>query len=412
VPKNYTIQEDVNADVISSPFQIPLHALHASRETYINYPDCQRQEVWPERYKKDLIDSLVKGLFIPEILLTNRMDGNPGKWVIDGQQRLQTVMQFFDALEADLRGEPIPKDEEGEEYFYFRLTESQEKRLRNRMIKFTELQNMTEELLTITFLRLQNQVSLSPAEKLWASRSQFRHVAAEVYNHRFYKEMYQGHTKRRQAFQMAIYPVIIEMFKPFADMNSARLRVLSGRVRDELIYPGMAEVIHGNIDLVTNLYDGIKPLSMTEMIIMYQSVWLLKFLGIDLTNSSHGALASWYSKTIVQDPKNHGKGGLSLFSQMTHYKVQREVWQKWLDEILYGNYINLGDETQKALVLAQLQRVTGWLRHDGICKACGNTHIRLVDIEKHLFRPADSHRPGNCFSISNSKALVLAPTGT
>jgi hypothetical protein len=410
MPRNYAIQDDIAIDVISYPFQIPLHALYASKDMYANYPDCQRQEVWPERYKKDLIDSLVKGLFVSELLLTNRMDGKPGKWVIDGQQRLQCMMQFFEALEADLRGDPIPKNEEGEEYFYFRLTQSQEERLRNRMIKFTELQNMTEELLTITFLRIQNQVSLSPAEKLWASRSQFRDVAAKVYEHPFYKEMYQGQTKRRQAFQMAIYPVMVEMFKPFADMNSPHLRTFSGRTRDELIYSGMTEVIHDNIDLVMNLYDGIKPFSMTEMIIMYQSIWLLKFLGIDLTNTPHGALAAWYGKTIVQNPENRKRGGKSLFSQMTQYKVQREMWERWLDEIIYGNYINLGDETQKNRVLAQLQRVTGWLRHDGICKTCGSAHVRLVDVEKHIFRPADSHRPGNC--TSNSKALVLALTGT
>lgn len=409
MPRNFTIQDDITTDIISSPFQIPLHALYASRDMYANYPDCQRQEVWPDRFKFDLIDSLVKGLFVPEILLTARMDGGNGKWVIDGQQRLQTMMHFFEALEADLRGEPIPRDEDGNEYFYFRLSNSQEERLRRRMIKFTELQNMTEELLTVTFLRLQNQVSLSPAEKLWASRGQFRNVAADVYSHPFFREMYQGKTKHRQAFQMAVYPVITEMCKPFADMNTIRIRVLSGRTRDELIYPEMAETIHNNLDLITNLYSGIHPLNMSEMIILYQSVWLLKFLGADLANQPHGTLAEWYRKTIMLNPDNHNRGGKSLFSQMTQYKIQREMWERWLGEIIYGNYMNLGSELQKAHVVAQLERVTGWLRHDGICKSCGSTHVRLVDVEKHVFRPADEHRPGNCFT---SKALVLSPTGT
>lgn len=410
MPKNYAIADDTYADVISYPFQMPLHALYESRKTYINYPDCQRQEVWPDRYKKDLIDSLVRGLFIPEILLMARLDGTPGKWVIDGQQRLECMIQFYEALEADLRGEPIPKNEDGEEYFYFRLTSAQEKRFRNRMIKFTELQNMTEELLTLTFQRLQNQVSLTSAEKLWASRSQLRNVAVEVYEHRFFGEMYQGKTKRRQAFQMAIYPVMVEMFKPFTDMASPHIRFHSGRNRDELIYAGMAETIHNNIGLIMNLYTGIHPQSMTEMIIMYQSIWLLKFIGADLANTRHGNLAEWYRKTIMQDPEKHHRGGKGLYVQMTQNKVQREMWTKWLDEIVYGNYVNLGDKTQESHVIAQLQRVTGWLRHDGICKSCGSAHVRLVDVEKHVFRPADEHRPGNC--LTNGKALVLAPTGT
>jgi hypothetical protein len=268
---------------------------------------------------------------------------------------------------------------------------------------------MTEDLLTVTFLRLQNQVSLSSAEKLWATRSQLRNVAVEVYGHPFFGKMYQGKTKRRQSFQMAIYPVMIEMFKPFTDMASPHIRFTSGYSHDGLIYPEMTETIHANIDLIMNLYSGINPLSMTEMIIMYQSVWLLKFLGIDLANIPHGSLAEWYRKTIIQDPDKHRRGGKGLYHQMTQNKVQREMWERWLGEIVYGNYLNLGNDAQKSHIIAQLERVTGWLRHDGICKSCGSAHVRLVDVERHVFRPADSHRPGNCYA---SKALVLAPTGT
>lgn len=56
-------------------------------------PDFQRQEVWPLSKKKRLIDSILRGWSIPPVhfvvTVNNRME------VLDGQQRLASVRDFF-----------------------------------------------------------------------------------------------------------------------------------------------------------------------------------------------------------------------------------------------------------------------------------------------------------------------------
>ena len=404
--KNYIIQDDTDLNVFSLPFQLPLHALYASKDTYVNYPSFQRQEVWPDKFKFELIDSLVRGAYVPDILVTDRTDGQEGMWVLDGQQRLQTMMHFMAALEADINHQPIPHDEHGLPYFYFRLTKKQDDRLRRCMIKFSKLQGVAGDMLSTTFLRLQNQVALSSAEKLWASPSRFRNIAATVHEHPFYKQIYTGRTTRRQTFQMSIYPVVIEMYKPFADMNNNRLRQLTEGARSELLYDGMEQTILKNMDLVTKLYDGVHTSSMIEMVAMYQSVWLLNFIEADLEGTSPGALAPWYQQVVVSHRQNAASSTLtrSAFARMGSYKMQRQMWTKWLDEIVYGNFISLGDSERERRTLAQLQRVTGWLKNNGICRSCGNPHVRLLDIERHVFRAADERSSyNNC--TSNVKQL-------
>lgn len=67
-------------------------------------PFYQRRSVWNPRIKSMLIDSLIRGFPIPLIFLHNRLDVARAKsvrQVVDGQQRLRTILAFidFDSIE-------------------------------------------------------------------------------------------------------------------------------------------------------------------------------------------------------------------------------------------------------------------------------------------------------------------------
>lgn len=65
-------------------------------------PKFQRRAVWKEGTKSYLIDTIVKGLPIPIIFLRDRPINvetfRPEREVIDGQQRIRTVLSFIDPL--------------------------------------------------------------------------------------------------------------------------------------------------------------------------------------------------------------------------------------------------------------------------------------------------------------------------
>ena len=60
------------------------------------HPEFQRFFRWDDEQKTRLIESILLGIPIPPIFVAQRIDG---KWdVIDGQQRLSTVLQFLQVL--------------------------------------------------------------------------------------------------------------------------------------------------------------------------------------------------------------------------------------------------------------------------------------------------------------------------
>lgn len=68
-------------------------------------PPYQRRQVWHPRLKSKLIDSLLRGYPIPLIFLHNRLNLETSRnvrQVVDGQQRLRTILSF---INADCLGE-------------------------------------------------------------------------------------------------------------------------------------------------------------------------------------------------------------------------------------------------------------------------------------------------------------------
>lgn len=405
--RSYSIEDDPTLDlnVKQMDYQLPMHALHLSRSIYENYPWFQREQVWPGEYQFELIKSIVQGAFIPSILTTPMPSNSGKKWVVDGQQRLRTMMDFMSALECDLRHEPIPRYEDGHEYFYFRLTPRQQQRFMSALVRFTDIFDVTEEQLTTIFLRLQNQMTLKTAERLWATTGRMREVAAQIMKHPYFETIYDGKKLRMQPYQMAMYPVALEMYPPFADASGSRLMDLAKRkVGDKLLSSSAEVTIWGNLEAVCHLFHGVKSNAMTEIIIQYQCVWFLRFLGANIERSPRGALVEWYRNVEQMNNDYRLKGFMNLFAQFPQAKSQKKHWSKWLEEIVYSQKLDLG---KKEETLAQLQRVTGWLRSNGVCSECNHNHVQLLQIEQHCFRPADAH-DSNRVTCKN-KAKIVAP---
>ena len=71
------------------------------------HPEFQRFFRWEEEQKTKLIESILLGIPIPPIFVSQKTNG---KWdVIDGQQRLSTILQFLQVLkrEDDSMYEPL-----------------------------------------------------------------------------------------------------------------------------------------------------------------------------------------------------------------------------------------------------------------------------------------------------------------
>lgn len=80
--------------------------MYRDREIIIS-PEYQRAFRWDEQRQSDFIESILLGIPFPSIFVATNPDG---KWeLIDGLQRVSTVLSFFDELK-DENGNPYPKN--------------------------------------------------------------------------------------------------------------------------------------------------------------------------------------------------------------------------------------------------------------------------------------------------------------
>lgn len=371
--------------VKSRSINVPIGAVYHDRKHYEDYPPFQRDKVWKSNMKRELVESILQGMYVPAILVCNRPPDSRGYWVVDGQQRLSTIMEVMEIISGDrvTAKKYTPADPRP---FNFPMSEAQRERFRDYPLTFIILEEVTEKQLGVMFRRLQNQVPLTTAEKLWSYTSETTKQALNLSTHDFYEQLYTGKTNRKQTFQASMYPVIIQMQKPFGDMSANMLHTFARGGRDDLISSGMADELKTNMNYVSWLFQGVRMAAMTELIIMYQAVWLLRFIGCDLDACEPGALCSWYAEVERLNNEYRTNGFMNLFAQMPRKKFQKQFWLEHLPKIVYGNHVVLGDPNR---VYMQMQRVIGWIKNDGICKQCNEQHVKLLDVERHAFRPGD-----------------------
>lgn len=68
------------------------------KEMYVTRPPYQRKSVWSKKKKQSLMDSLFRRYYIPKLVIreVRLSDTQTVNEIIDGQQRITTVQEFFD----------------------------------------------------------------------------------------------------------------------------------------------------------------------------------------------------------------------------------------------------------------------------------------------------------------------------
>src|SRR2546422_723932 len=74
-----------------------LDKIYKRRDRY-EIPDWQREEVWDEAKKQELIDSILRGWKLPKFYFLKTSEEQEEFEVVDGQQRLLAIFEFFDNI--------------------------------------------------------------------------------------------------------------------------------------------------------------------------------------------------------------------------------------------------------------------------------------------------------------------------
>ena len=123
----------------------------------ITFPEYQREKrLWNPTEKMDLIDSILRGIDIPKLYFFKAPDTNIYE-VVDGQQRLWAIWDFYDGLYKLSGGRTFSK-----------LKPQERTKFTNYKLQITEITEAKESELRLLFLRLQLGLLLNTGEKLHA----------------------------------------------------------------------------------------------------------------------------------------------------------------------------------------------------------------------------------------------------
>lgn len=142
-------------------------------------PEYQRNSVWTLSQKQLLIDSIIRDIDIPKLYF--REQENEVVEVVDGQQRIKSIVDFIDnKFPLDKNSDPFEGEELAGKHFTDLsedLTDDFEGKTLD-VILYTI--DFTDEEVEETFLRLQNGTPLNAAEKRRAVNGNARELVAEL----------------------------------------------------------------------------------------------------------------------------------------------------------------------------------------------------------------------------------------
>ena len=161
-----------------------LDKIYKRRDRY-EIPEWQRQEVWSRSKKQNLIDTILRGWKLPKFYFFKVSDDPEAYEVVDGQQRLVTIWEFFD--------NELHLAEETAENFggtqYNKLPDTVVDSFDDYEIEFDEIEEATEEEVKKFFQRLQEGLPFTSAEKLNSIHSNLRDFLVKVTKHPFFKKI-------------------------------------------------------------------------------------------------------------------------------------------------------------------------------------------------------------------------------
>ena len=177
-------------------------------------PDFQRGEVWNAPRQRRLIDTVLRGWYIPPIHLISEPEAGTDL-VLDGQQRLAAILAFFDN-DLPVDGHLDPDDStlrtlHGKSYT--ELPDDIQRRARRFPLSVITLTDYEPEEPYELFFRLNQHMTLTPPEKRNAlygpARDQIRHLIDTLVDDQLLDKAAVGFANRRLAYDDVIARVTL-----------------------------------------------------------------------------------------------------------------------------------------------------------------------------------------------------------
>ena len=194
-----------------------------NREGRINpKPQYQRTEVWTPKKKQLLIDSILRGYDLPKFYLRSSDDQYEHE-IVDGQQRLRAIWEFLNnkyPLGEASNNIPDFGDLVGKKWS--QLSSSERDQIGEFELSIALVEEASDLEIRQLFLRLQEGISLNPAEKRNAMPGNMRDFIAKLAEHNIFEFTHLSEARFKYQDLAAIVTCLEVAGRP-TDVKSASL---------------------------------------------------------------------------------------------------------------------------------------------------------------------------------------------
>ncbi len=408
MPKQQVPDIDFDQFVIAE-----LPGLFKSDKIFIN-EDYQRGDIWKDRQKTALINSIINKYSIGVLVLFINENGQYE--ILDGQQRLLTVKKYLTG-DIDLSGTGLP--------MYGELNLQKKTLLDAYCIYYLKLKShdpeTREEDIVQTFLRLQEGTPLNKAEKISAYRGKFKDTFKNVRDqHELFKLL--GPDRRFRWRQLAAEMLLIELDgnfnnKVFPDIDLDSL-IKALKTYENDLSTRKVTFFTGTLDLMVNSLGYIlTAFSPREVISFYLLVsWLRKKrAGNQNLIKELGEFAREFLRNL---------NSFSLYDDKPPKGMTKKIFLRYLSFKQESKVLTTGDSIRKRLeimiqefsrlkpiVLKDKKRLhdleqkrTLYFRQGGICPECGKLIKFQISSSHHVIAHSKGGRSDDLKS-----AVLLHP---
>lgn len=235
----------------------------ASRQLILS-PRFQRRDVWTETARSYLMDTIIRGLPIPKVFIRQIIDPATGRSireVVDGQQRLRTILSF---VRDGFKIRPGHNSDFGGRFFS-ELPQEKQIELLGYEISTDLLVNLTDAQVLDIFGRLNSHaVVLNDQEKINASHfGEFKKLADAVAHDNFEYWVKNKILREPQVVRMADVELAADLIVAMCDGIQSKKQLRSYYAQYEKAFPfqpdEVAKKFHQTLAMITKIYpDGLE----------------------------------------------------------------------------------------------------------------------------------------------------------
>lgn len=401
------------------PNDISIKDFHEYNEDYVTRPPYQRKAVWSRGKKQSLMDSLFRRYYIPKLVIreVRLSDDATVNEIIDGQQRITTVQEFFDnkyPLPKSL--EDIDKNLAGK---YYKNLGSDIRKFIDKSLKYQadviknieEPDNVKHQIIaTEIFWRLQQGETLNYMEVAHAQLSSLtrnfvvKYADDQTFDYEKYEPIDNNPDKmpffkllnvdnnRMKHLQFMARFVMIEQGGGYADLSDKKIEDFIGRYKkDDGIGDYSFEQENEAIEVIRNLkafYEifkddpmldeksGIKELSVEYFIIsVYMLIRHLRMhyvLSDETKNIVREFIHHFYDRWKTFD-ESEDTDLLTFSNRRQQGENDLEIRDRILRQIFFQylkdhNHQLIAKDENRAF--SELQRIQIYRRDKGFCQQC------------------------------------------